>query len=73
MDTPRVFATLIEEATKPSIEHFQEELRNAANLFAIGLDSRVQRVIQEAYRRGLADGFQQGVAAECNRRDREEE
>lgn len=70
MEGPRVFATLIEEATKPSIKHFEEELRDSTERFNLSLQMPVQQVIQEAYRKGLIDGFQQGVAAECNRRDR---
>jgi hypothetical protein len=69
MESAQVFVTLLEEATKPSIEYIQEELQNLAKNFALGLETPVQRVIQDTYRKGLVDGFQQGVAAECNRRD----
>lgn len=72
MDGPRVFATLIEEATRPSIDEVHAELRDAVDRFSINLKNPLARAIQDAYRRGLMDGFQQGVAAECDRRDRED-
>jgi hypothetical protein len=71
-DDPRMFATLVETVTKPNSEYIQHELDEMNKRSSIILKDLIELAMREVYRKGLTDGFQQGVAAECDRRDRED-
>lgn len=66
---PTVYATLQDEALHELREGVRQMLSDVFESADTRLYSGLEHMFTEAYLRGVRDGFRDGVAAECERRE----
>lgn len=66
---PTLYTTLLETALDEDVSDATAQFQNYINRLQGFTETLLKEAMMCAYRRGLTHGFQQGVEAECKRRD----
>ena len=67
---PQIYATLMQRSCEGLEKSIEDDLILAFSAAAISCAHRMASQFRDIYAAGLRDGFQQGVAAECARKEK---